>query len=528
MKKLELSIIIFIASLSINAFAQAPEDWFNRDRIADGVQGVSTDKAYELLKGRESKPVVVAIIDSGVDLEHEDLADILWVNSGEVPNNGKDDDGNGYIDDVHGWSFLGGPGGKNIKEETLEHTRLYRFYKKKYGEAKRDMLNGKQKEEYDRWIELKESFDAKREELQGSIDRVKSYFTDIDAGIKMLEEKGLEINEESLEKLPTDTDKQKEIKAKLNSAMNQDMDFKNLDQYKNQALDYYNLSLNYYYNPDFNPRPEIVGDDYSNQTEKYYGNNDAEGPDAAHGTHVAGIVAAIRGNGVGMDGIADNVKIMSVRAVPDGDERDKDVANAIRYAVDNGASVINMSFGKGFSWNKKIVDDAVKYAAKNDVLLVHAAGNSSQNNDETDNFPTDIYDNKCLFFKKRAKNWIEVGALTYKPSEEMVAPFSNYGKKQVDIFAPGYQIYSAVPQSDYARFSGTSMASPVVAGVAALIRSYYPKLSAKKVKKILLKSAVEFDEDVKLPGDPAQLVNFNELSRTGGVVNAYRAVKMAM
>ena len=525
-------ILIYVTALAMLLMsqlgnAQAPDNWFNKDKMSDDVQGVSTEKAYELLEGKSSTPVIVAIIDRGVDLEHEDLSDIIWVNEDEIAGNNKDDDNNGYVDDVNGWNFLGGPNGKNVNEETLEITRLYRYYTKKFGDADKKMLNKDQKEDYKRYMDIKKAFESKVEELEGSIERVKSYFGDLTKAVEMMEEDGLEINEENIDKLPEGTDEQKAMKEKMKYALNRGMDFDNLEETMNGAMDYYQNSLKYHYNPDHNPRP-IIGDDYSNSYETGYGNSDAEGPDAGHGTHVAGIVGAIRGNDIGMDGVADNVKIMSIRAVPDGDEHDKDVANAIRYAVDNGASIINMSFGKGYAWDKKAVDEAVAYAVKNDVLLVHAAGNSAQNNDVSDNFPNDIYEKKFLFFKQKAKTWIEVGALSWKDGEDMVAGFSNYGKEQVDIFAPGYQIYSTIPQSEYATFSGTSMASPTVAGVAALIRSYFPKLSAKKVKKILLKSAVTFDTDVKVPGMNGEKKSFKELSATGGVVNAYEAVKMAM
>jgi len=271
-----------------------------------------------------------------------------------------------------------------------------------------------------------------------------------------------------------------------------------------------------------------VGDDYSDPYQRDYGNNDYEGPDAFHGTHVSGIIAAERNNGIGINGVADMARIMTVRAVPNGDERDKDVASAIIYAVDNGASVINMSFGKGYSWNKKLVDEAVKYAAKKDVLLVHAAGNSAQNNDNTNNFPNDSYKKACWFCKKGAyDNWIEVGALSNTTDENLPASFSNYGKEEVDLFAPGVAIYSTIPDNEYRNAQGTSMAAPVVAGVAALLRSYFPELTAKQVKEILLESATRIDMDVKKPGTQ-DLVPFSSLSVTGGTVNAYEAVKLAM
>ena len=289
--------------------------------------------------------------------------------------------------------------------------------------------------------------------------------------------------------------------------------------------------LNYAYNPDFDPRSTIIKDDYSNSSESVYGNNDTEGPDALHGTHVAGIVGAVRNNDVGMNGVANNVQIMSVRTVPDGDERDKDVANAIRYAVDNGASIINMSFGKGYSWDKKVVDDAVKYATKKDVLIVHAAGNSAMDNDKTVFFPVNKYDKACGMLwwkKKKSKNWIEVGALSYKSGEDAVATFSNYGQNNVDIFSPGVQIYATLPDNQYRYLQGTSMASPVVAGVAAVLRSYFPSLKASQVKEIIMNSAVPVDLKVKKPGDKSgDLVDFKTLSVQGGAINLHNAVQMA-
>ncbi|MEL6926198.1 MAG: S8 family serine peptidase, partial [Bacteroidota bacterium] len=288
--------------------------------------------------------------------------------------------------------------------------------------------------------------------------------------------------------------------------------------------DYY-AKQSTYYDPDFDSR-EIVGDNYADAYEKGYGNNDVRGPDSQHGTHVAGIIAAVRNNDIGIDGVADNVRIMSIRAVPDGDERDKDVANAIIYAVDNGASVINMSFGKGYSWDKEAVDKAVKYAQKKDVLLVHAAGNSAQDNDTSNNFPNDNYKKRGLFKPKRAKNWLEVGALSWKGGEDAVATFSNYGQGNVDVFAPGVDIYSTTPDQGYEFLSGTSMASPATAGVAAILRSYYPSLSAVQVKEILMTSTTKINRKVKKPGS-GEKVNFSDLSQTGGVINAYEAVKLA-
>ena len=260
-------------------------------------------------------------------------------------------------------------------------------------------------------------------------------------------------------------------------------------------------------------------------TEKYYGNGDCKGPGAFHGTHVAGIIGATRKNGIGMDGVADNVRIMSVRCVPDGDERDKDVANAIRYAVDNGAVILNMSFGKKYSPGKKVVDDAVKYAESKGVLLIHAAGNASDDIDEIVHYPC-----KKLENGKTASNFMDIGALSWKPDDEIAAPFSNYGKKTVDLFAPGVDIHSTVPDlNKYKDASGTSMAAPVVAGVAAVLKSYFPSLTPKQIIKILTKTSVKDYKMKKVikPGSKDEMIEFGELSKTGGIVNLYEAVKMA-
>lgn len=248
-----------------------------------------------------------------------------------------------------------------------------------------------------------------------------------------------------------------------------------------------------------------------------------------HGTHVAGIIGAIRGNKLGADGVADNVLLMSLRAVPNGDEQDKDIALAIRYAADNGAQVINMSFGKSYSPNQKEVYEAILYAESKGVLLIHAAGNDAENVDKEPNFPTSMYS----FQTKPFDNYLTIGASTNEPKSKLVASFSNYGQKGVDVFAPGYQIYNSVPQSDYKVLQGTSMAAPMVAGVAALLKSYFPSLTMKQIKDVILQSSTSYkgvkvvipaEKELTDGGD--NLVDFATLSTAGGVVNVYNAVKM--
>lgn len=514
----------------------APKDWFHLDNSTDGYNGVSSKKLYnELLKGKKSKTVIVAVIDSGVDWEHEDLDDVMWVNEDEIPGNGIDDDGNGYIDDIHGWNFIGGPNG-NVDADNLELTRLYRKYRSIYGNRTSDEgLSKKEKKEYAKYLHYKEHYDKNRESAQKNLERFetmqKEALSTLNAVQKALGKKKLTLaNVKNIE--PGANEKLATGKEILMEALKEDPSIKSIKQLKEEVssqfkggINYYSNQFNKYYNVDFDPRA-VVADNYGNQSQRIYGNNDYEGPEASHGTHVAGIIAAERNNGVGMDGVANDVRIMTIRCVPDGDERDKDVANSIRYAVDNGASIINMSFGKGFSWNKKIVDDAVKYAAKNDVLLVHAAGNSNQDNDVVDNFPKDTYEKAGLFSPKYSKTWMEVGALDHKQGAYAPARFSNYGKNEIDLFSPGVDIYSTVPDNKYAKFNGTSMASPVAAGVAALIRSYYPTLSAVQVKEIMMSTVTPNNEMVYLPGSEKK-VPFSSLSVSGGTVNAYAAMKKA-
>jgi cell wall-associated protease len=543
---MKLSQLLILSLISLGLQAQkASKDWYHED-AANGYNGTSAKKAYhELLKDKKGQTVVVAIIDSGVDIEHEDLQGNIWTNPGEKPGNGIDDDKNGYIDDVHGWNFIGGPDGKNVGPETYEATRLYAKYRYKFDKVTDPKkLNKKDKAQYDLFLKWKNDVESNRASAEAELSQISAVEANALKGMNKLakaiegREEGFALMKDSdcLKKLNLESDQEAFIAFNIGKQlMAQADDIESMEDLKKFLINVLEEEkqgsknkVMYAYNPDYDSRKEIVKDNYDDQYQKNYGNNDVEGPDALHGTHVAGIVGAIVNNGIGSDGIAQNVKLMSVRAVPDGDERDKDVANAIRYAVDNGASIINMSFGKGYSWDKKVVNDAVEYAAKKDVLLVHAAGNSAQDNDATDNFPNDNLGKKGFLFKKvkYAKNWLEIGALSPKPGEDMVATFSNYGKKGVDVFSPGVQIYATVPNNEYQYLQGTSMASPVAAGVAAVIRSQYPSLTAIQVKDIIMKSAKPLTDKVKKPGS-SDKVSFSDLSVTGGTVNLYNALKLA-
>lgn len=511
------------------AFSQtsAPRNWFNLDPAQDNVPGVSADKAYsQLLEGRKGKTVIVAVLDSGVDYEHEDLKDVMWVNEDEIPGNGIDDDKNGYVDDIHGWNFLGNKSGENIQYDNLEVTRLYRKYHAMFDGKSPDGLSKKEKELYSKYQEYGKVIEEKRAELEEDAGTFAAIASAINAlGDAIGKE---EVTQEDLEKFESDNPLLLYAAQIAQSIMAEGQSFQQIRKDINDYAEHLATEYEYHYNLEFDPRPE-VGDDFSNPYDRDYGNSDVRGPDAMHGTHVAGIIAAKRGNGLGMDGVADNVRIMSVRTVPDGDERDKDVAAAIIYAVDNGASIINMSFGKGASPRKELVDEAVKYALAHDVLIVHAAGNDNKQITDENNFPTDKFGKRGflgLFGPKYAENWVEVGAINWQNGENLVAPFSNYSPEYVDLFAPGMEIYSTTPFNEYENQQGTSMAAPVVAGVAAVIRSYFPELTAVQVKQVVMESAVRQKIKVKEPGSEV-MVPFSQLSVTGGIVNAYEAIKLA-
>ncbi len=521
-----------LPALFLSAQSKAPENWFTLDQKTDNVQGTSANQALAALKakGKKGQTVIVAVLDSGVDYLHEDLKDIMWVNPGEIPGNGKDDDGNGYVDDIHGWNFLGGPTGESVLHETLELTREYVRLSKKYEGSESKNLYGEAKKEFAYYQEIKEAYEEARTQAESMKTQIEAQFAKVEAAFAAISKATgkASFTAEDLAKMDAGSNTElKDAIALAQRVMSRGLTPDNLAEQKEESA---SGQLRYNLNPDYNPR-SIVGDNPNDLTNRIYGNNEYRGPEASHGTHVAGIIAAIRNNGIGVNGVADNVRIMTVRCVPDGDERDKDVANAIRYAVDNGASIINMSFGKGYSPDKKYVDDAVKYAAEHDVLLVHAAGNDSENNDTSPNFPNATYTEpvkKGLFKKEKiAPNWLEVGALSWVAGERRVANFSNYGKKNVDLFAPGYQLNSTVPDSKYAAFSGTSMASPAAAGVAAIIRSYYPELSAVQVRSVLVNSVVKQDDGEVFKPGTTEKVKFSELCASGGAISATNAVAMA-
>ena len=535
--------LIALLSVSLSSFAQndeVPKGWHLMDKETDGFYGVSAAKAYDFIKSKnlKSKTVLVAVIDSGIDTLQEDLKPILWNNPKEIPGNGIDDDKNGYIDDVHGWNFLGGKDGRNVKEDSYEGARVYYALKSKWDnkEVVESSLSKENAYEYAMFKKARAQITGNDKEDAQTADvdlpSLKQLYTGLlksDSILKIGVGKEIYTGKE-LEDYTTKSPEEKRAKVTLLGLMkannmaeqsnkefvgglNEYIEFMAGEQRKADAKK--NAPPNY--------RKDIVGDDENNFADRNYGNSDIMASTPMHGTHCSGIIAAVRNNGKGMDGIADNVRIMMLRAVPDGDEHDKDIALAIRYAVDNGAQVISMSFGKSFSPQKQWVDDAFRYAESKNVLLVLAAGNSAKNIDSTDNFPNAVYKDG----NGRAKNIITVGASGDPKAGGLTASFSNYGKKEVDVFSPGVLIYSTLPGgNNYGNQQGTSMACPLVAGIAALILEHYPTLSAKQVKHVIEKSARVQKEKVKLPGTE-EMVNFADISKSAGIVNAYEAIKLA-
>jgi subtilisin family serine protease len=494
----------------------AAAQWYLRDPQQDKTPGVGATRTYaELLKGRVPTAVVVAVIDSGIDTAHVDLKPVLWRNPREIPGNGIDDDKNGYIDDIHGWNFLGGKDGRNISVETLEVTRVVAKLGPRFAGKTSAQIKAADKADYATYLRAKKAYDAKRKELTEQVQQTEQMAGPMSQMFTMLK------SQLGVEKIDTAVMRQLVAKSAQMAPIYEFMKESGVADTDAMVAELTNGTkelreqLEYGLNTKFNARADIVKDNPDDVTQRDYGNADVTGPDALHGTHVAGIIAAARDNNLGVQGIAGApVRVMSVRAVPNGDERDKDVANAIRYAVDNGAQIINM---------RSAVEAAYKYAEAKGVLLVHAAGNEDDNLDVVPHYPAAFYLNGGV-----PTNLLTVGASGPTDDENLPANFSNYSKRQVDVFAPGVGIYSTLPGSKYGPESGTSMAAPVTAGVAAVLKSYFPNLTAADLKRIIRQSAQVHHTQVLVPGGGGKKADFTTLSATGGVVDLYTAVQLAL
>ena len=482
------------------------QNWGHLDLVRDTIPGMSVDKAYdEIIQNKKGKKVIVAVIDSGIDIDHEDLDDVIWTNEDEIPNNGKDDDNNGYVDDVHGWNFLG-----DAYDEQLEFVRI--LAKGDTSDPRYADAQAEYETEFQKW----NGYKTRYEQLVGQLESA-------DTAIKAHLNKD-SYSQEDLNAISTEDEDLKKSVDFMKYLLSNGFD--SADAAKEAlsgSLEQINDRVNFNLSKEFNGRK--TGDDPDNFTQVTYGDGNVKHSEKgeSHGTHVAGIIAAERNNGLGANGVANNVEIMAIRAVPNGDEYDKDVALAIRYAVDNGAKVINTSFGKYYSPHSDKVREAIAYAGKNDVLIVNAAGNEGIDLDQKDVFPNDALGTG----PEVSDNFLSVGALEPKYGSGLLAGFSNYGKVNVDVFAPGAKVYSTTPENEYDTKGGTSMAAPAAAGVAALIRSYYPKLSASQVKQVIMDSGLPITTKVVVGGDANDVRPFVELTKSGKIVNAYNALILA-
>ncbi|AXT61891.1 peptidase S8 [Aquimarina sp. AD10] len=537
---MKLKTIFFFFSIPLLNYAQAGnvitkqqelsehelKNWYHKDLKEDTIPGISLDKAYkELLYNKKGKEIIVAVLDTKLDIHHEDIKQQLWLNTDEIANNGIDDDQNGYIDDIHGWDFLGNTKGEYLKYENTEAVRILRKYTPLFKDKAPETISQDQKELYELYSKAKKRVNDAIQEEEDFIKYAKNW---------------LEVYPKAKGYLNTFFPKNKYTISQLDSLSNtkpSDSLAKAHIQFIKRAITY-ELTPEFYeeyipetqealktvLNVDYKER-ELIGDNPNDNKDLNYGYNQVYGDvPFQHSIVVSGVLAATRNNNIGIKGVSDNIKIMPVVMVASGDEHDKDIVSAIRYAVDNGAKVINMSWGKDFSLHKDWVQDAMKYAEKNDVLLVAGGGNDGRSNDTKDFFPIDYKNDKEII-----DNYIVVGATTHALDKNLVAFFSNYGKKNVDVFAPGEKIYTTDINNKYEFSRGTSIASPITAGVAALIRSYYPNLSASQVKKVILESGTSYDIDVEITGENGEkkLIPFSELSKSGKIVNAYNALLLA-
>ena len=503
------------------------KSWGAADLLTDTIPGMSVEKAYaEILNNtkRKGQKVIVGVIDSGVDIEHEDLKNVIWVNEDEIPGNGKDDDNNGFIDDVHGWNFLG-----DIVGENMEFTRYVRRLGPKFEGKSESAISAADRADFAIYKKAKAEYDKEYNEAKANKDRYEQILSQLNPAHTAISKKlGKEdYTQKDLSGIANPSPAEQQQIGMLTQMLSYGESVPDVIEQLNGGIDYFGGRLETHFNLDKDFRTTLNNDPDDFST-KIYGDNDVDGPDpkeedATHGTHVAGIIAAERNNGIGMNGVANNAEIMVIRTIPDGDEYDKDVALAIRYAVDNGATVINTSFGKYFSTHPEWVRDAIKYAASKDVLIVNAAGNEAFDLDGIEVYPND----QSLTGPEIANNVLTVGALNYKYGSEMVATFSNYGKSNVDVFAPGVRIWSTTPLNEYEYLQGTSMAAPAVAGVAATIRSYYPNLSAAQVKEVIMNSGLTSKSPVILGGDASNQQNFGDVSKSGKMVNLYNALILA-
>ena len=539
------SVFIFSCKTSIDFLkkenTKSFTNWYKEDFTSDSIPGISLIKTTSKLKDSK-KSIIVAVIDSQIDTYHEDLKDAIWTNKKEIPNNGIDDDHNGYTDDINGWNFLGTRSGNYIVWANFDYTRIVREYAPIFKDKKSEEIPNKDKIKYQQYLRAVEYQDKIStyysnylKSMEYNIllfnktnDTLKYFFPKENYTYNQLDSlyRKYKINDKPYHERRNTNDQ--DLGALINSQMaNLEL---GLTSYEKIVEHKTHIDSVLHKNCNINYNERISIDDNADISIKGFGNNKVNAKIKGitvindHSTKVSSIIAANKKNGKGIEGFNDSIKIMPLSISCSGDEHDKDVALSIRYAVDNGAKVINMSFGKEFSMYPEWVKEAFQYAEKHNVLIAHASGNNGFNIDENPIYPNDyLYDNN----PEVSHNFINVGSINKNYGEKMVSSFSNYGKNNVDLFAPGEDIYTAIPDNKYSFDSGTSLAVPMVSGTAALIWLYYPELTVQQVKQIILESGASYDLEVIVPGTKDKKVKFSELSKSGKVLNVYNAMQMA-
>lgn len=535
MKRLGLLfVLLYVCVLCVSA--QTPLDWHLRSLGPDSIWGAGIEKAYQMLDGKKAKKKVrVAVISRGFDMEHEDLVDVLWTNKKEKPGNGSDDDKNGYIDDVHGWNFLGTKDGRDVIYTSEAISREFDKIRARFEEldAKGRSRTLAEKDEYMQYLNL-----ARESKIEGM------YMSTILA--KNIAKGMEEINQKLHEAYPNDSDFTYEQFLKIvpapetldslnDIAYNVNMliwGFSQKQMWSDRYKTRYDNAQSYekqYQDLKARQKDErgMIGDNMNDINDAQYGNANLLTGNPSVGTGLAGVIAAKRGNDIGIDGIADNAELMLIRAVPEGDGYDKDIAVAIRYAIKNGADIILIATHKKVAEDKDIVRLALEEAEQEDILIVHAVGESPRDIDNNPTYPSGLKEDGSYY-----NNFINVAASNVNG---LPLSLSNYGKKNVDLFAPGVDVYSCDAGDNYFKLTGTNASAAVVTGVAALIKSRFPKLTASQIKEIIVSTATNAPtEGVFYPfvseasNETPKTAQYSDLCRSGGIIDAAAAVQKAM